>query len=99
MSIRALRLIPLLLVFALVAASCGDDDGDSEVADDESTPAATTAAEEPAVEEPAVEEPAVEESRLKSRRRLASLCLPQGMTVASVSPTTTGCSQPRRPTD
>ena len=66
MSIRALKLLPLFLAFALFAASCGDDDADNGAADDGSTAAATTAAPEPAVEEPveeelAVEEPAVEE--------------------------------------
>ena len=58
-SIRVLKLFPLILAFTLLAASCGDGDGDSDAADDESAPAATTAPEEPAVEEPAEEPPTV----------------------------------------
>ena len=64
---RRLRLLSAILALALIAASCGDDDGDEPV----SQPAAPAAEEpaagpepaaEPADEAPAAEEPAAEES-------------------------------------
>ncbi len=54
------KLLLLLAVFSLIAASCGSDDDSGETAAEE--PAAEEpAAEEPAAEEPAAEEPAAEE--------------------------------------
>jgi branched-chain amino acid transport system substrate-binding protein len=54
------KLLLLLAVFSLIAASCGSDDNGGDTAAEE--PAAEEpAAEEPAAEEPAAEEPAAEE--------------------------------------
>ena len=59
---RRLRLLGAILALALIAASCGDEDGD-EPASQPDTPAAEEAPAEP---EPAAEEPAAEEAPAES---------------------------------
>ena len=56
---RRLRLLGAILALALVAAACGDDDGDGP-ASQPAAPAEEPAAEQPAPEEPAAGEPAAE---------------------------------------
>ena len=62
-----LRLLALLLSFALVAAACGgDDDDDASTTEDGQTQSDDGGAEEPAEQEPADEEPAEEDAPVEA---------------------------------
>ena len=78
-----------MLVFALVAAACGDDGGDVDTAPTTEAPAPSEPAPEPAIEEPepepvaeesepepdpATEEPAVEEEMAEEEMAFADVC-------------------------
>ena len=77
------KYLALLFAFTLIAASCGDDDGDGvapepaveapapEVPEPDEPAAEEPAAEEPEAEEPAAEEPAAEEPEAEEPERSA----------------------------
>ena len=58
---RFFRILSAMLALALVAAACGDDDGDTATPDTTAAPATTEAPEAPAESEPAESEPAESE--------------------------------------